>query len=82
MPSEAPPTAVVALEALEAPPEASVVVSEATSAALEASAIVTKAPPEIDCNMEAAALKNFFVYIYYYLFFVSLLSVCNQDLCK
>ncbi|KAJ8640726.1 hypothetical protein MRB53_017420 [Persea americana] len=52
-------------EALQAPPEAapdasvpeaSAVVFEATSAAPEASAVVIEAPPEIDCNVEAATL--------------------------
>ena len=65
MASEATPTAVAAPEALQAPPkaapeatvlEASAVISEAASAAPEASEVVTEAPPEIDCNVEAAAL--------------------------
>ena len=57
--------AVAGPKALQAPLEAAreaivseprAVVSEATSAAPEASAVVTEAPPEIDCNVEAAAL--------------------------
>ena len=37
-------------------PEASAVVPEATPTAPEASAVVAEVPPEIDCNVEAAAL--------------------------
>ena len=50
--SEAPPAPEVVL----APLEASAVISEATTpAAPEASTVATEAPPEIDCNVEAAA---------------------------
>ena len=41
---------------VEAPPEAVAVVPEAAPTATEASAVVAEVPPEIDCNVEAAAL--------------------------
>ncbi|KAJ8632790.1 hypothetical protein MRB53_026126 [Persea americana] len=41
---------------VEVPPEAAVVVPEAAPAAPEASAVEAEVPPEIDCNVEAAAL--------------------------
>ena len=65
VPPDPLPTVVAAPQALQAPPEAapeapipeaSAVVFEVTSAASEAIAVVIEAPPEIDCNVEAAAL--------------------------
>ena len=72
VPPEGPPTASAEPEASLAPevvqtpleatapeatiPEASAVVSKATSTAPDASAVVTVVAPEIDCNVEAAAL--------------------------
>ena len=41
---------------VEVPPEAAVVVPEAAPTAPEASAVAAEVPPEIDCNVEAAAL--------------------------
>ena len=41
---------------VEDPPEAAVVVPEAAPTAPEASAVAAEFPPEIDCNVEAAAL--------------------------
>ena len=41
---------------VEVPPEAAVVVSETAPTATEASTVAAEVPPEIDCNVEAAAL--------------------------
>ncbi|XXG74042.1 hypothetical protein AAC387_Pa07g2863 [Persea americana] len=41
---------------VEVPPEAAVVVPETTPTATEASTVAAEVPPEIDCNVEAAAL--------------------------
>ncbi|XXG39747.1 hypothetical protein AAC387_Pa01g0624 [Persea americana] len=41
---------------VEVPPEAAVVVPETAPTAPEASAVAAEVPPEIDCNVEAAAL--------------------------
>ena len=49
VPSEAPPVADIALEALQATPKA-------TPAGPEAGTTVFEAPPEIDCNVDAATL--------------------------
>ena len=41
---------------VEVPPEAAVVVPETAPTATEASTVAAEVPPEIDCNVEAAAL--------------------------
>ena len=50
---EAPPEAVAPEASI---PEAGAAVPEATPTAPEASTVVAEVPPEIDCNVEAAAL--------------------------